>query len=187
MGKAKTQPMGKGKDHVKSTASSFEIGIHSLAPELLDKYPSVAYILQYPNGKGIHAEIKTPNEEEIQIISILDEIQLRNLLTLMMELRSLEFYDLSDIIREHFLKIGKVSIEKIELEDQIVENVTLSNYKLLRHGRIFCNKNIIVQKRISPCPEKYTLQASKWTIDGKGIPRYIVQEDVLKKLIGDEK
>lgn len=125
--------------------------------DIVKKYPHISKFLTKPYNNGWLAKLTFAGEDYVMNISLLDKLQLFEMITLMLEFRSLKDYNMSDIIRDYISELGDIGTLVEDLGDQMVINTTFERgIRVLQRNGIKWLECPTVQKRLSPCPEQYS-------------------------------
>lgn len=125
--------------------------------DIVKKYPHISRFLTQPYNNGWLAKLTFGGDDHHIVISLLDKLQLYEMITLMLEFRSLKDYNMSDIIRDYISELGDVGTQVEDLGDQVVINATFEGkVRVLQRNGIKWLECPVVQKRLKPCPEKYS-------------------------------
>lgn len=127
--------------------------------DIVKKYPHISRFFTQPYNNGWLAKL-TFMGSEINI-SLLDSLQLFEMITLMLEFRGLKDYNMSDIIRDYISELGDIGTQEEDLGDQVVINATFEGkVRVLQRNGIRWLTCPTVQKRLKPYMESFS--GTKW-------------------------
>jgi len=124
--------------------------------DILNKYPNISRFFTSAHAKKWTVEIDDDSTFKITI-SLLDRLHIIDMLTLMLEFKTLKDYNMSDCIRDYLSDIGDISVKEENIKDETFITASIINgIRTLQRNGIKWIGDLLIQKKIKPYLESFS-------------------------------